>query len=162
MNDLELLMLLSANAKYEPADLAVILQTDLQDVEKRIAALEEKKIICGYHTIINWDKTSEEQVTSIIYCDAIPERDHGYDNIAKKIYNYPEVESMYLTSGKSDFIIMIHGQTMKEVASFVATKLACIEGITSTSTLFVLQTYKTSGVIMKDETTTSERLLVTP
>ncbi|MDF9824556.1 DNA-binding Lrp family transcriptional regulator [Breznakia sp. PF5-3] len=162
MNDMELLSFLETNARYETKDLAVILQTDEKEVLDKLAAFEKDKIICGYHTIINWDKTHNEKVTSIIYVDAIPQRDSGYDAIARKIYNYPEVESMYLTSGKSDFILTVHGKTMKEIANFIATKLACIDGVTSTSTLFVLQTYKYNGVIMCEEEKPNERLLITP
>ncbi|MDQ0361331.1 Lrp/AsnC family transcriptional regulator [Breznakia pachnodae] len=162
MKDIELLNLLENNAKYEPKDLAIILQTDEQVILDKVAAFEKEKIICGYHTIINWDKTHEEIVTSIIYVDAPPKRDSGYDYVARKIYKYPEVESMYLTSGKNDFIIIIHGRTMKEVANFVATKLACIDGVTSTTTLFVLQTYKANGIILAEDEKPSERLLITP
>lgn len=162
MNDIELLTLLENNAKYEVKDLATILQSDEATILDKLASYEKANIICGYHTIINWDKTNKEKVTSIIYIDATPQRDTGYDAIAKKIYKYPEVESMYLTSGKSDFILTIHGQTMKEIAHFIATKLACIDGVTSTSTLFVLQTYKYNGIIMCEEEKANERLLITP
>jgi len=162
MKDIELLKLLENNAKYTPQDLAIILQSDEEEITSKIATLQKDKIICGYHTIINWDKTHEEIVTSIIYVDAPPKRDTGYDYVAKKIYKYPEVESMYLTSGKNDFIIIIHGKTMKEVANFVATKLACIDGITATTTLFVLQTYKANGIILAQEDKPNERLLITP
>lgn len=150
MKDLQLLSLLEKNAKIKTEDLAVILQEDEDSVFNRMSELEKEKIICGYHTVINWDKTSKEKVSAIIFADVAPEREFGYDRIAKKIYNYPEVDSMHLMSGKSDFLIMLHGATMKEIADFTATKLACIEGITATSTLFVLQTYKSNGSIFTE------------
>lgn len=162
MKDLELLSLLEKNSKYETRDLATMLATSEEKIIDKIDKFEKDKIICGYHTIVNWEKADTEICTSIIYVDAIPERNFGYDNIARKIYSYPEVESMYLTSGKSDFLLMVHGKTMKEVANFVATKLACIEGITATTTLFVLQTYKSDNVVMVEEEKTRERLVVTP
>lgn len=162
MKDLQLLSLLEKQARMETVDLAAALQEDEDSVLNRLSDLEKEKIICGYHTIINWNKTSKERVSAIIFADAIPEREFGYENIARKIYKYPEVESMHLMSGKSDFIIMIHGQTMKNIADFVATKLACIEGISATSTLFVLQTYKSNEVIFNEDSEKHERLIVTP
>lgn len=162
MKDTELLTLLEKNSNYKTEDLAAILQSDPDSVLEKLSNLEKEKIICGYHTIINWDKTNKDRVSAIIFADATPEREFGYERIAKKIYKYPEVDSMQLMSGKSDFIILIHGQTMKEVADFVATKLACIDGITATSTLFVLQTYKSNGIIFSEDEEKSERLVVTP
>ncbi len=162
MNDIQMLTLLEKNAKMNTKDLASILQETESDVLKHMNELEKEKVICGYHTIINWDKTCKEKVSAIIFADVAPEREYGYDRIAKKIYNYPEVESMYLMSGKSDFLIMIHGATMKEIADFTATKLACIEGVNATSTLFVLQTYKSHGSIFMEPEEKNERLLVTP
>ncbi|NBK97117.1 MAG: Lrp/AsnC family transcriptional regulator [Erysipelotrichia bacterium] len=162
MNELQLLSLLEKDARMSANDLATILQEEESVVLETLNDLEKEKVICGYHTIINWDKTNKERVSAIIFADATPEREYGYDRIAKKIYNYPEVESMHLMSGKSDFLIMLHAQTMKEVAEFTATKLACIEGITATSTLFVLQTYKANDFILMENEEKRERLVVTP
>lgn len=162
MNELQLLSLLEKDAKMSITDLAAMLQEEESNVLNTLNDLEKEKIICGYHTIVNWDKTNKERVSAIIFADATPEREYGYDRIAKKIYMYPEVESMHLMSGKSDLLIMIHGQTMKEIAEFTATKLACIEGITATSTLFVLQTYKSNDSIFSESEEKIERLVVTP
>lgn len=162
MNEIQMLRLLEKNAKMNTQDLASVLQEAESDVLASMNELEKEKVICGYHTIINWDKTCKEKVSAIIFADVVPEREYGYDRIAKKIYNYPEVESMYLMSGKSDFLMMIHGATMKEIADFTATKLACIEGVNATSTLFVLQTYKAHGSIFMEDEEKNERLLVTP
>lgn len=162
MNEVQLLKLLEKNARMSSDDLATVLEEEESKVLETLNDLEKEKIICGYHTIINWDKTNKERVSAIIFADATPEREYGYDRIAKKIYRYPEVESMYLVSGKNDFMIMIHGQTMKDIAEFTATKLACIDGITATSTLFILQTYKANDSIYTEEEEKRERLLVTP
>ncbi len=162
MKDNDLLNLLEMNAKLNSCDLATLLDEDETIINAKIGELEKEQIICGYHTIINWDKTNKDSVSSIIYVDAQPERDYGYDRIAKSIYSFPEVESMYLTSGKSDFIIMMHAATMNDIANFVATKLACINGVTSTSTLIVLKTYKASNTVMAADEAQKERLVVTP
>ncbi len=162
MNELQLLSLLEKDARMSIDDLATVLAEEKSDVLETLNELEKEKVICGYHTIINWDKTNKDRVSAIIFADATPEREFGYENIAKKIYRYPEVESMYLMSGKSDFLIKMNGQTMKDIAEFTATKLACIEGITATSTLFVLQTYKNNDVILSEQEEKAKRLVVTP
>lgn len=162
MDELQLLKNLEKNATMNRLTLADILQAEESEVLNTLSDLEKEKVICGYHTIINWNKTNKNHVTSIIFADATPQREFGYEKIARQIYKYPEVDSMHLMSGKSDFLIMIHGKTMKEVADFVATKLACIDGISATSTLFVMQTYKSNGFIFTEEENKQERLVVTP
>ncbi len=162
MKDEHILALIEKKANYSTQDLATILQEDEQSILEKMQEFEKEKIICGYHTIINWDKTNKENVAAIIFADTTPEQEVGYENIARKIYNYPEVESMHLMSGKNDFIIRINGSSMKEIANFVATKLACIDGISATSTLIVLQTYKSNGFIYSQEEDKRERLLVNP
>ena len=124
--------------------------------------LEKNKTIYGYHTLINWDKTNHDVCTAVIQVNAKPERDYGYDRIAKKIYNFPEVDTMYLMSGKSEFIVIIYGKTMQEVSNFVGSKLATTDHVTSTSTFFVLKEYKVNGVVFGDEEKPEERLVVTP
>ena len=119
-----LLSLLETNARYSTRDLADVLLEDEDSVIHTMSDLEKKKIICGYHTIINWDKTNKEKVMALIEVGVTPERDYGYDKIAKNIYRYPEVDTMYLMSGKSEFIVIIYGKTMQEVSNFVGTKLA--------------------------------------
>ncbi len=162
MKDEQLLALLERKANYDTRTLADILQSDEQSVLNKLSELQQERIICGYHTIINWNKTNTEKVAAVIFADATPEREFGYDRIAKKIYQYPEVESMHLMSGRNDFIMRINGYSMKEIADFVATKLACIDGITATSTLIVLQTYKSNGFIFQEDEEKHERLVVTP
>ena len=157
-----LLNLLTHNAKMEITDLASALNECEEDVTQTLKDLEKNKIICGYHTLINWDKTNTDHVMALIEVKVTPEREFGYDRIAKNIYRYPEVDTMYLMSGKSDFILMIQGRTMKEIADFTATKLACIEGVTGTNTIFIMQTYKANGFIYAEEENKRERLVVTP
>lgn len=157
-----LLFLLETNARYSTRDLADILLEDEDSVIHTMNELEKKKIICGYHTIINWDKTNRDKVMAMIEVEVSPERDYGYDRIARNIYRYPEVDTMYLMSGKSEFIVIIYGKTMQEVSNFVGSKLATTDHVTSTSTFFVLKEYKVNGVVFGDEEKPEERLVVTP
>ncbi|MFR9255562.1 MAG: Lrp/AsnC family transcriptional regulator [Merdibacter sp.] len=141
-----------------------ILLEEEEQIQQRMESLEKRKIICGYHTVINWDKASRNrQVMAIIEVGVTPQRDYGYDKIARTIARYPEVDTMYLLSGKSEFMCMVYGKSMYDVASFVADKIACIESVKSTVTLFVLKQYKESGIILEDERKDAgERLVVTP
>ena len=157
-----LLSLLETNARYSTRDLADILLEDEDSVIHTMNELEKKKIICGDHTIINWDKTNRDKVMAMIEVEVSPERDYGYDRIARNIYRYPEVDTMYLMSGKSEFIVIIYGKTMQEVSNFVGSKLATTDHVTSTSTFFVLKEYKVNGVVFGDEEKPEERLVVTP
>ena len=157
-----LLSLLETNARYSTKDLADVLLEDEESVIHTMSELERKKIICGYHTIINWDKTNQDHVMALIEVNASPERDCGYDKVAEKIYRYPEVSNMYLISGRSEFIVIVKGRTMREVADFVGQKLAPIEGVKGTATYFVLKQYKVEGVIIDQQEDDQERLLVTP
>ena len=104
-----LLSLLETNARYSTRDLADVLLEDEESVIHTMSDLEKKKVICGYHTIINWEKTNKDKVMALIEVDVTPERDFGYDRVAKNIYRYPEVDTMYLMSGKSEFIVIIYG-----------------------------------------------------
>lgn len=162
MDEVKLLKLIEQNARMAPQDLADILEASVDDVTATLEDLQQKQVIRGYHTVINWDKQNQEVVKAIIEVNATPERDSGYDNIAKYIYNYDEVSTMYLISGTVDFLVLIEGKTMKEVANFVALKLAPIEGVTGTKTQFVLKSYKTDGVIMEVEEKGQQRRLVMP
>jgi DNA-binding Lrp family transcriptional regulator len=104
-------------------------------------------VILGYKTLIDWDKTDREYVSAMIEVKLVPQKGRGFDKIAEKIYNYPEVKNVYLMSGGYDLCVLIEGKTMKEVAYFVAQKLSTIEYITSTATHFVLKKYKDTGVV---------------
>ncbi len=162
MNETALLKLLENNARMEVCDLAAALNESDAAVQEKMNQLIQDKVILGHHTLINWDKTNTDRVMALIEVNVMPEREYGYDRIAKLIYRYPEVDTMYLMSGKSEFIVIIYGKTMQEVAQFVGSKLACIEKVTGTSTLFVLKKYKSEGIVFEEEEEVRERLLVTP
>ncbi len=151
MNELKLLEAIKNNARIDVKDLAKVLKESESDVLNSLTRLEKEKIICGYHTVINYDKLNNDQVISLIQIGAVPQRDSGYDEIAKKIYQYDEVSTMYLMSGKMEFIVIIIGKTMREVSDFVAKKLATIDGILKTETYFILKTYKIEGTVIESE-----------
>lgn len=144
----ELLKLLENDARLSPESLALMLDKEVGDIKTMIENYENAGVILGYQTIIDWDKTDvEETVSAIIEIKITPQREHGYDRVAQKIYNYPEVESVYLMSGGYDLSVSIKGKTMREVALFVAERLAPIDGVLSTATHFVLRKYKDNGVV---------------
>ena len=140
-----LLDLLFQNPRASVTDLADILNETEENVEKAKKKLEDDGIICGYHTIINWDKANVDHVDAIIGVRASTQRGPGYDTIAEKIGRFPEVSSLYLISGTSEFLVFINARTMREVADFVGEKLAPIEGVAGTVTMFVLKKYKVNG-----------------
>ena len=142
-------------------DLAVLLGESEVAVANEIADMEKEHIICGYHTLINWDNTSEEKVTALIEVKVTPQRGMGFDKIAERIYQYNEVNAVYLMSGAFDFAVFIEGKTMKEVALFVSSKLSTLDSVLSTSTHFVLKKYKDHGTVLVEEVQ-DERMLVTP
>ncbi len=145
----KLLKLIENDATLTPEQLSVMLSKEVGEIKALIEKFERDGIILGRQSLIDWDKTDREYVTAFIEVKIQPQRDRGFDAIAEKIYNYPEVKSLYLMSGAYDFVVMIEGRTMREVAFFVAQKLAPIEFITSTSTHFVLKKFKDKGVIYK-------------
>ena len=142
-----LLKLLEDDASLTPEQLSAMLNKEEGDIKKMIRAYEENGVILGYKTLVDWDKTDREYVTALIEVKLVPQRDSGFDRIAEKINNYPEVKSLYLMSGGYDLCVLIEGKTMKEVAYFVARKLSTIESITGTATHFVLKKYKDKGVV---------------
>lgn len=144
----------------ETKDIATMLGLDEALVIHTIKEMEEAQIICGYNTVINWDKTDDERVTALIEVKVTPQRGEGFDRVAERIYNYEEVTSLYLMSGGFDMTVFIEGKTMKEVAQFVARKLAPMDGVLSTSTHFVLKKYKESGTKLEQQKK-DERLVVT-
>ena len=158
----ELLTLLENNARYQVKDLAALLNEDESLIENTIREYEENNIIAGYHTIINWDRADAEISKAIIFVNCLPEREAGYDKVAAKIARYPEVDSLYLLSGKAEFMLQVNGKNMREVSNFVAHKLAPTEGVTGTETMFILKEYKVSGRELAGEREDGERLLVTP
>lgn len=156
----DILTMLESNAKLEIADIAKALNIDEIDVVKEIERLEKENIICGYATLIDWDKTINEVTTALIEVKVTPQRGEGFDKLARRIYNYDEVSAVYLMSGGFDFTVIINGRSMKEVAKFVSEKLAPMENVLSTATHFVLKKYKDYGIVM-EKSSKSERIPVT-
>ena len=156
----QILAALEKDSKLDVKDLAAMLGLEETDVVNEIAAMEEEGIICGYYTLIDWDKVTEDKVTALIEVKVTPQRGMGFDSIAERIYNYDEVHALYLISGDFDFMVILEGKTMKDVALFVSSKLSPLDSILSTATHFVLQTYKDQGTIL-EPTSTDERMLVT-
>lgn len=157
----KILAVIEKNSRIDIKDLAILLGESEAAVANEIAQMEKEKIICGYHTLINWDNTGEEKVTALIEVKVTPQRGQGFDRIAERIYNFPEVNAVYLMSGGFDFTVIIEEKTMREVAQFVSDKLAPLDAILSTATHFVLKKYKDHGTVLVD-TVREERMLVTP
>jgi len=132
-----------------------------EDVKTKIAELEADKVIINYRAMVNWERAGVEKVNALIEVKVIPQRDVGFDEIAERIYRFPEVKSVFLMSGAYDLMVLVEGTTMKEVALFVSQKLATIYNVQSTATHFVLKKYKLEGVIMEGKEEV-ERLVVTP
>ncbi len=143
----QLLNLMENNGKLTNAEIAVMLGKERGEVAEMIEKCERDGVIIGYKTVIDWDKTDREYVSAIIEVKITPQRDRGFDKIAERIYNYPEVKDLYLVSGGFDLACVIEGRTMREVAYFVAQKLAPIEDVIATATHFVLRKYKADGMI---------------
>ena len=157
----EILRLLEKNARYTAKDIAVMLGMDVSEVKNEIEMMEKERTICGYHALVDWDKTDDEKISALIELKVTPPRGEGFDRIAEKIYQYPEVESLYLMSGGYDFSVILKKATMKEIANFVSSRLAVIEEVQSTATHIVLVRYKDHGILLtapkKDM-----RMVVTP
>ena len=145
--NIEILKLLEKDARLSAEQIAIALDLDIEAVKREIAEMENAGIILGYNTVVDWEKTERETVSAMIDVKLTPQRDRGFDRVAEKIYNYPEVKSVYLMSGSYDLSVLIEGRTMKEVAFFVSQKLAPIEDVISTATHFVLHKYKDTGVL---------------
>ena len=157
----KILAVIEKNSRIDIKDLAVLLGESEIAVANEIAEMEKEHIICGYHTLINWDNTSEEKVVALIEVKVTPQRDTGFDKTAERICNYPEVSAVYLISGDFDMMVLIEGKTLQEVSKFVSSKLSPIEDVTGTSTQFVLKKYKDHGTIMFGQKK-PERMLITP
>ena len=157
----KILTLLERDSRLTHKEIAILIGSQEQEVSKIIQSLENEKIICGYTTLVNWDKTDDMTVSAIIELRVNPQRGMGFDKIAEKIYNFPEVESMYLTSGGFDFLIELKKAPMKEIAEFVSSRLSIIEEVQSTSTHVILKKYKDHNTlfIKKDG---DQRMAVNP
>ncbi len=157
----EILELLESNDRLTPAEIAVMLGIGEAAVKERIAELEAEKVIINYRAMVNWEKAGVEKVAALIEVKVTPQRDVGFDEIAERIYRFPEVKSVFLMSGAYDLMVLVEATTMKDAALFVSQKLATIENVQSTATHFVLKKYKLEGVILEDKEEI-ERLVVSP
>lgn len=156
-----ILNILEHNARISVHDLSIMLGQEEQEVAAAICEMEAERVICGYDTLINWDGTTAEKVTALIEVKVTPQRGMGFDRIAEHIYQYDEVDSVYLMSGAFDFTVIIQGKSMREVAQFVSDKLAPLEAVLSCATHFVLKKYKDHGVNLVAEDT-DERMIISP
>jgi len=157
----EILQILEKNSRLTPADIAAMIGEEEAKVAEIILALEKEKIICGYRTVINWEKTSDERVTAQIGVKIAPVRGEGFDRIAARFSRFEEVDSVYLMSGSSyDLILTIEGESMKDIAHFVYDKIAPMETVVSTSTYFVLRKYKDHGIVFDEMREADERIQI--
>ena len=138
----KILTFIEKNSRINLKELAIMLGVDEASVANEIAAMEQENVICGYHTLIDWDKAGLEKVTAMIEVRVTPQRGMGFDKIAERIYNYPEVKSVYLISGGFDLMVTLEGKTLREVSQFVTDKLSTLDQVLSTKTNFILKKYK--------------------
>ncbi len=143
----KVLELLEKDGRLSAKQIAMMLSKEEGDIKKIIDEYEKEGIILGYKAIVDWDKTDREYATALIELKVTPQYNRGFDAIAERIYNYPEVQSVYLMSGAYDLAVILEGKTIREVALFVAQRLAPLEAVLSTATHFVLRKYKDKGVI---------------
>lgn len=157
----KILTFIEKNSRIELKELAIVLGVSEEAVVQELQQMEQEHIICGYHTLINWDKVGVEKVTAMIEVRVTPQRGMGFDKVAERIYNYPEVNSVFLISGGFDLMVTLEGKTLREVSQFVTDKLSTLDSILSTKTNFILKKYKDHGTVMavahKDE-----RMQITP
>lgn len=157
----QILAHMEKNSRIDLKELAVVLGTDEAAIVEEVSRMEQEKIICGYHTLIDWDKAGTDKVTALIEVRVTPQRGQGFDSIAERIYNYPEVKSCYLISGAYDLMIILEGKTLRQISEFVSERLSTLDTVLSTATHFILKKYKDHGTIMMKKSK-DERMLVTP
>jgi DNA-binding Lrp family transcriptional regulator len=157
----ELLKILQNNALASREDISRMLGVPVAEVARRIADYEKSGVIRGYQAILNEDQLELDKVTAVIEVKVTPQREGGFDTIAQRISRFSEVRSAYLMSGTYDLLLFVEGRSLREVAGFVSERLSPLEGVLSTSTHFMLKTYKRLGVLMQQETS-DERLTISP
>ena len=158
----EILNLINKNSRLTAAEIAKVLNAKENVVAEEINKMEEEQIICGYNTLINWDKTDRELVTALIEVKVTPQRGNGFDKIAERICQFEEVQACYLMSGGFDFTVILEEKSLKEIAFFVSDKLSPIDAVIGTATHFVLKNYKDHGIIMEKKNKSDRRMLVSP
>ncbi len=157
----ELLKVIEKNSRIELAELAIRLGISEEEVLNTIQKMEEEGIIGGYHTLIDWSKTNIQKLSALIEVRVTPQRGKGFDDVAERIYKYPEVSAVYLMSGAYDLLVIVDGETLIEVSRFVSEKLSTEDDVISTATHFILKKYKDHGTILQEQKT-DERIKITP
>ena len=157
----QLLAFIEKNSRVDFKELAVLLGVEEIDVVNELQKCEEEGIICGYHTLVDWDKVGLDKVSALIEVRVTPQRGEGFDKIAERIYNYPEVNAVYLISGGYDLLVSIEGKSLRDVSLFVSDKLSTLETVISTATHFILKKYKDHGTIINKKNK-DEREIITP
>lgn len=157
----ELLRILKTNALETPENIAKMLNVSADAVRAKIAEYEKSGVIRGYQAVVNEDQLDLDRVTAVIEVKVTPEREGGFNRVSTRISKFAEVQSVFLMSGTYDLLLFVSGKDLREVAMFVSEKLATIEGVLSTSTHFMLKTYKHHGILMEEEME-DERLKISP
>ncbi len=157
----ELLSIIEKNSRIDIKELATRLGVEEIEIANELEALERENVICGYHTLVDWEKTSVEKVTALIEVRVTLQRGQGFDRIAERIYNYPEVKSVYLISGGFDLLVTLEEKSLKEIAGFVSDKLSTLDSVLSTATHFILKKYKDHGTVIEKKKV-DEREVITP
>ena len=157
----QVLDLLREDCRLPLEKLAVMLSVSTEEVAETIDSLERRRVILHYAPPINWDLTDRERVEAMIQVSVTPQRDMGFDAVARRIYRFEEVKSVYLMSGGYDLLVLVEAKSLKELALFVSSKLSTLEMVTGTQTSFVLKRYKEEGVIF-DGSQSDNRLVVSP
>ena len=157
----KLLRLLEEDCTHTPEQLASMADMTVEEVKAEIKRYEEEKIVLGYQAIVDWDRTERESVTALIEVKVTPQRGAGFDRVAERIYQYDEVESVYLMSLAFDLTVIISGRTLREVAEFVGQRLATIEDVTGTATHFILKKYKEKHLIFEKQEQQERELIFT-
>lgn len=157
----QILSIIEKNSRIDLKELSIILGVEEADIVNEMELMEKEGVICGYHTLIDWEKTSAEKVNALIEVRVTPQKGNGFDSIAEKIYKYSEVHAVYLISGGYDLLVTLEGKSLKEVSNFVSEKLSTLDSVISTATHFILKKYKDHGTILAKKEV-DERIQVTP
>ncbi len=158
----EILNILEDNAKITAEEMSMMLGQDTASIQAEIDQLENDKVIVKYTALINREKLDQDDIAeALIEVNITPQRDYGYDDLARRIYKFEEVRAVYLMAGAYDLAVRIQSRNMREISKFVFEKLAVLDGVTSTVTLFIMRKYKESGVVLVDEES-DDRLVITP
>ena len=152
----KLLEILSENSSFTTKELSLMLGEPEDYIKAQIKEYEQSGVIKGYHAIVDWEKVHDAGVTALIQLNVVPKKETGFDDVAKKLMAFDEVSSLQLMAGAFDFAVTVKGKTIQDVASFVARKLACLDGVSATATHFFLKSYKDNGAILSEIESTKD------